>query len=58
MLSKHHRAVRIWTLIYFLTHADEILDYQSISRDEFWKIMFFFDIPFECMIAAIIVQFF
>ena len=50
--------MRIWTLIYFLTHADEILDYQSISKDEFWKIMFFFDIPFECIIAAIIVQFF
>lgn len=51
--------VRIWTLIYQVRNVNELLDFRDYNnKNMLWKIAFFFDLPFECMILAAIVQFF
>lgn len=51
--------MRIWTLIYQVKNVNELLDFRDdTDKNMLWKIAFFFDLPFECMILAAIVQFF
>ena len=51
--------VRIWTLIYQVENVNELIDFRDdYDKNMLWKIAFFFDLPFECMILAAIVQFF